>query len=139
MSGAWRARDSITSSARVESSGFVLSVSALCGSSSSLDDSDSQSTAALLSGPGCVGGGCAAGVPFARVISNIIDANVKAPTVVVSKGSDGAVALTHYRGLQFSPLYLRHGESLPHVIGEGKERVIRRSSDRLGHRHIGLN
>ena len=65
MSGAWRARDSMTSSARVESSGFGFSVSALSGSSSSLDDSGSRGTAALLRGPGCVGGGCAAGVPFA--------------------------------------------------------------------------
>ena len=73
---------------------------------------------------------------------------MKAPTVVeyegpycrrVSKGPEGMVALTRYRGLRFSSFYLTQGESVPHVIGEGKERVIRRSSDRLGHRHIGLN
>ena len=65
---------------------------------------------------------------------------MKTLTVVgVSKGPGGVVALTRYRGLQFSSLHLRQGESLPHVIGEGKERVIRRSSDRLGHRQIGLN
>ena len=59
---------------------------------------------------------------FARVSSNVIvDANMKAPTVVVSKGPEGVVASTRYRGLQFSSLYLRQGESLPHVIGEGKE------------------
>ena len=55
----------------------------------------------------------------------------------VSEGPEGVVAVTRYRGLQISSLYLRQGESLPHVIGEGKE--CRRSSDRLGHRHIGLN
>ena len=39
----------------------------------------------------------------------------------VSKGPERVVALTRYRGLQFCSLYLRQGESLPHVIGEGKE------------------
>ena len=38
----------------------------------------------------------------------------------VSKGPEGVVALTRYRGLQCSSFYLRQGESLPHVIGEGK-------------------
>ena len=70
--------------------------------------------------------------------SLIVNASMKAPKAVVSKGPEVVVALTRYRGLQFS-LHLRQGESLPHVIGEGKERVIRRSSDRVGHRHIGLN
>ena len=71
--------------------------------------------------------------------SLIVDANMKAPTVAVSKGPEGVVALTRYGGLQFSSLHLRQRKSLPHVIDEGKERVIRRSSDRLGHRLIGLN
>ena len=39
----------------------------------------------------------------------------------VAKGPEGVVALTRYRGLQFSSLYLGQGENLPHVIGEGKE------------------
>ena len=59
---------------------------------------------------------------------------MKAPTVVLSKGPEGVVALTRYRGLQFSSSYLGQEESLPHVIGEGKKRLIRRSSDCLGHR-----
>ena len=57
----------------------------------------------------------------------------------VSKGAEGVEAWSRYQGLQFSSLYLRQGESLPHDVGEGIEGVIRRSSDRLGHRHIGLN
>ena len=39
----------------------------------------------------------------------------------VSNSPEGVVALIRYRGLQFTSLYLRQGESLPHVIGEGKE------------------
>ena len=56
----------------------------------------------------------------------------------VSKGPEGVVSLTRYRRLRFSSLCLRKRESIPHVIGEGKMRVIRRSSDRLGRGHIGL-
>ena len=40
----------------------------------------------------------------------------------VSKGPERVVALTRYRGLQFCSLYLRQGESLPHVIDEGKKK-----------------
>ena len=66
---------------------------------------------------------------------------MKAPTVIVSKGPEGVVALTRPlpRAAVFFIVFLGHGKSLPHAIGEGKERVIRRSSDRLGHRHTGLN
>ena len=39
----------------------------------------------------------------------------------VLEGPEGVVALTRYRGLQFSSLYLRQRASLPHVIDEGKE------------------
>ena len=50
-----------------------------------------------------------------------LDANMKAPTVVESPKVPGeVVALTRYRGLQLSSSYLRQGESLLHVIGEGK-------------------
>ena len=65
-SGAWGARDSMTSSVRMDSSGcFSPSAVSAPFSSSSSDDSDSlRRTVALLGGPGRVDGGCAAGVPF---------------------------------------------------------------------------
>ena len=65
--------------------------------------------------------------------------HMKALTVVVSKGPEGSGSFDPLPRAAVFFLELRQGESLPHVIGEPKERVIRRSSDRLGHRHIGLN
>ena len=64
---------------------------------------------------------------------------MKTLTVVgVSKGPGGVVALTRYRGLQFSSLHLRREESLPHVIGERKESDPE-ASNRVDHRHIAVS
>ena len=72
--------------------------------------------------------------------NRIVDANMKAPTVVESpKVPRGVVALTRYRGLQFSSSYLRQGEILPPAIGEGKENDPEVLGASEGRRHIGLH
>ena len=59
------------------------------------------------------------------MISPFVSLNIdtKPLTVVVSNGPEGVVALTRYRGLQFSSSDSSQGESLPHVVGEGGERM----------------
>ena len=62
---------------------------------------------------------------YASHVSQNWKTSVQKPlcTVVVSKGPEGVVALTRYRGLQFSSSYSSQCESLPHVVGEGGERM----------------